>query len=141
VWKRWVPVAADVTPWTGGTVTFRFLTTGNDAWGWTMWGSPAVYQSTNSCLTLNTWAPLHPGNRKDKLLVIVCLFEGATKWGRGNTPGQDPSNRASFLSASVCSHPRFFTSLSSNKNVALESIHLGFRTRAVWQSMSKMLGS
>jgi hypothetical protein len=41
-------VTADVTPWTGGTVTFRFLTTGNDARGWTMWGSPAGNQSTTT---------------------------------------------------------------------------------------------
>jgi hypothetical protein len=35
----------DVTPWSGSTVAFQFLTTGNDVWGWTIWGSPAVYQS------------------------------------------------------------------------------------------------
>ena len=38
----------DVTPWAGSTVTFKFLTTGNDIWGWTTWGSPAVYQSTTA---------------------------------------------------------------------------------------------
>jgi len=36
----------DVTLWAGGTVTFQFLTTGNDVWGWKTWGSLAVYQST-----------------------------------------------------------------------------------------------
>lgn len=46
VWKRWVPLMVDITPWAGSTVTFQFLTTGNDVWGWTTWGSPAVYQST-----------------------------------------------------------------------------------------------
>jgi hypothetical protein len=48
VWKRWVPLMVDVTPWAGSTVTFQFLTTGNDEWGWTTWGSPAVYQSTTA---------------------------------------------------------------------------------------------
>jgi F5/8 type C domain len=46
VWKRWVPIMVDVTPWAGRTVTIQFRTTGNDVWGWTTWGSPAVYQST-----------------------------------------------------------------------------------------------
>lgn len=36
----------DVTLWSGSTVTVQFLTTGNDVWGWTTWGSPAVYRST-----------------------------------------------------------------------------------------------
>jgi hypothetical protein len=45
----------DVTPWAGGTVIFQFLTTGNDIWGWTTWGSPAVYQLTtrNNNFALN----------------------------------------------------------------------------------------
>jgi hypothetical protein len=93
--------------------------------------APQIYisgRTSENCITLNTWAPLYPGNWKDKLLVFLCLFEGAFKWGRGNTPGQDPSsliarNSASFLSASVRSHPRFFTSLSPNENVALESTY------------------
>ena len=36
----------DVTFWAGRTVTFQFLTTGNDIWGWTTWGPPAVFVST-----------------------------------------------------------------------------------------------
>ena len=46
VWKRWVPIMVDVTSWAGEDVTFQFLTTGNDQWGWTIWGAPAVYSST-----------------------------------------------------------------------------------------------
>lgn len=46
VWKRWVPIMVDVTPWAGSTVTMELLTTGNSTWGWTIWGSPAIYQST-----------------------------------------------------------------------------------------------
>ena len=47
VWKRWVPLMVDVTPWAGSTVTMELLTTGNSIWGWTTWGSPAIYQSTS----------------------------------------------------------------------------------------------
>jgi hypothetical protein len=47
VWKRWVPLMVDVTPWAGSTVTMELLTTGNSTWGWTTWGSPAIYQSTS----------------------------------------------------------------------------------------------
>ena len=46
VWKRWVPIMVDVTLWAGSTVTMQLLTTGNSEWGWTTWGSPAIYQST-----------------------------------------------------------------------------------------------
>jgi len=35
----------DVTEWAGSTVTLELLTTGNDVWGWTIWGSPAIYQT------------------------------------------------------------------------------------------------
>ena len=46
VWKRWVPIMVDVTFWAGETVTVDLITTGNDTWGWTMWGSPSVYLTT-----------------------------------------------------------------------------------------------
>ena len=48
VWKRWVPIMVDVTEWAGSTVTLQLLTTGNETWGWTIWGSPAIYISTTS---------------------------------------------------------------------------------------------
>jgi hypothetical protein len=46
VWKRWVPLMVDITAWAGSTVTLELLTTGNETWGWTTWGSPAIYQTT-----------------------------------------------------------------------------------------------
>jgi hypothetical protein len=53
VWKRWVPIMVDVTPWAGSTVTMQLLTTGNSTWGWTTWGSPAIYQlATDNNLAL-----------------------------------------------------------------------------------------
>lgn len=48
VWNRWVPIMVDITPWSGSTVTMQLLTTGNDVWGWTTWGSPAIYRSTTT---------------------------------------------------------------------------------------------
>ncbi|KEF63143.1 uncharacterized protein A1O9_01119 [Exophiala aquamarina CBS 119918] len=53
-WKRWVPMMVDVTPWAGQQVTLTLTTTGSDTYGWTMWGSPAIYQSssTNNNLAL-----------------------------------------------------------------------------------------
>jgi F5/8 type C domain len=48
----------DVTPWSGSTVTFQFLTTGNDFWGWTTWGSPAVYQSNTVNINLAVGKPV-----------------------------------------------------------------------------------
>ena len=48
IWKRWVPIMVDVTAWEGQIVQFSFLTTGNNIWGWTMWGSPAIYASTTA---------------------------------------------------------------------------------------------
>ncbi|ERS98526.1 uncharacterized protein SPSK_05994 [Sporothrix schenckii 1099-18] len=44
-WKHWLPVLADVTAWAGQTVSFTLSTTGNDVYGWTQWGSPALYQT------------------------------------------------------------------------------------------------
>lgn len=46
-WKRWHPVMIDVTAWAGTTATFTFTTTGNSYYGWTQWGSPAIYRSTS----------------------------------------------------------------------------------------------
>ncbi|KAH6662473.1 hypothetical protein B0J14DRAFT_662668 [Halenospora varia] len=51
-WKRWVPMMVDVTPWAGQTVTVQFLTTGNAFYGWTTWGSPAIYQSSDNNLAI-----------------------------------------------------------------------------------------
>lgn len=45
VWKRWVPIMVDVSPWAGQSVTIELLTTGNIQWGWTIWGSLAIYQT------------------------------------------------------------------------------------------------
>lgn len=45
VWKRWLPAMVDVTPWAGSTVTFAFTTTGENYYGWTTWGAPAIYAS------------------------------------------------------------------------------------------------
>jgi hypothetical protein len=45
VWKRWVPIMVDVTDWAGSEISLQLSTTGNDVWGWTIWGSPAIYQS------------------------------------------------------------------------------------------------
>ncbi|CAK7231829.1 hypothetical protein SBRCBS47491_008062 [Sporothrix bragantina] len=42
-WKHWMPVLADISAWAGQTVTFTLTTTGNDYYGWTQWGSPAIY--------------------------------------------------------------------------------------------------
>jgi len=53
-----LPVQLPQTPWAGSTVTFQFLTTGNDVWGWTTWGSPAVYASTNENNNLALGAPV-----------------------------------------------------------------------------------
>lgn len=36
----------DVTAWAGSSVSVQLLTTGNEVWGWTTWGSPAIYAST-----------------------------------------------------------------------------------------------
>ena len=48
VWKRWVPIMVDVTFWAGTPVTLTLTTTGNDVWGWTTWGSPAIYSSSGN---------------------------------------------------------------------------------------------
>ncbi|CAK7214585.1 hypothetical protein SEUCBS140593_002231 [Sporothrix eucalyptigena] len=42
-WKHWMPVLSDVTAWAGQTITFTLTTTGNSYYGWTQWGSPAIY--------------------------------------------------------------------------------------------------
>ena len=46
IWKHWVPAMIDVTPWAGSDVTIVLETSGNDAYGWTQWGAPAIYLST-----------------------------------------------------------------------------------------------
>ena len=48
IWKRWVPIMVDVTAWAGNEVTIVLETTGNDYYGWTQWGAPAIYLSTSS---------------------------------------------------------------------------------------------
>jgi len=48
VWNRWVPIMIDITAWAGSTVTLEFHTTGNPTYGNTIWGSPAIYQSTTT---------------------------------------------------------------------------------------------
>jgi hypothetical protein len=47
VWKRWVPIMVDVSFWAGETITLQLHTTGNAVFGYAMWGSPAIYQSTS----------------------------------------------------------------------------------------------
>jgi hypothetical protein len=42
-WKRWVPMMVDVTWWAGQEVTLTLTTSGNNIYGWTTWGAPAIY--------------------------------------------------------------------------------------------------
>ncbi|KAH8594450.1 hypothetical protein B0O99DRAFT_711793 [Bisporella sp. PMI_857] len=46
LWKRWVPIMVDVTDWAGQTISLTLHTTGNTRYGWTIWGSPAIYLAT-----------------------------------------------------------------------------------------------
>jgi hypothetical protein len=42
-WKRWIPMMVDVTFWAGQEVTLTLTTLGNEFYGWTTWGAPAIY--------------------------------------------------------------------------------------------------
>jgi hypothetical protein len=57
-WKRWTPAMVDVTPWAGSTVTITFTTTGSSIYGWTVWGSPAIYATTASQNNLAAGKPV-----------------------------------------------------------------------------------
>ncbi|KAF7546565.1 hypothetical protein G7046_g9265 [Stylonectria norvegica] len=46
-WKRWLPIMVDVTHWAGADVTIELSTSGSSTYGWTQWGSPAIYASVN----------------------------------------------------------------------------------------------
>ena len=52
IWKHWVPVMVDVTAWAGEDVTIILTTSGQATYGWTQWGAPAVYQTTDETINL-----------------------------------------------------------------------------------------
>lgn len=46
IWKHWLPSLTDITRWAGQEVTIALATSGNEYYGWTQWGAPAIYKST-----------------------------------------------------------------------------------------------
>ncbi|KAF4631756.1 hypothetical protein G7Y89_g6374 [Cudoniella acicularis] len=93
VWKRWVPMMVDVTAWAGQTITFDLLTTGNQEWGWTTWGAPAVYVTDDNNLAL----------RKS---VNVSSTDGAASgWGAATLTDGNFDGTDGRLGWSSVSHP------------------------------------
>lgn len=67
VWKRWVPIMVDISFWAGQEITLQLRTTGNPSFGNTLWGSPAIYQSTTD---------IHDGHFSLGAKVMVGSEEG-----------------------------------------------------------------
>jgi hypothetical protein len=86
----------DVTFWAGRTVTFQFLTTGNDVWGWTT-GSPTVYFSTtrNNNLALGGAVSVSSGDREDAGWDPTYLTDGNIDGGTNGRIGWSPVSHSS----------------------------------------------
>ncbi|KAG9245323.1 hypothetical protein BJ878DRAFT_479336 [Calycina marina] len=53
VWNHWTPIMVDITDWSGQSISLTLTTRGNDQYGWTMWGSPAIYLASRETASIS----------------------------------------------------------------------------------------
>jgi len=56
IWNHWTPIMVDVTDWAGQSISFALCTRGNTQYGWTMWGSPAIYLASKDTSSISAAA-------------------------------------------------------------------------------------
>jgi hypothetical protein len=97
LWKRWLPVMVDVTPWAGGAVTVTVTTTGNDYYGWTQWGSPAIYASSsiNNNLALNQLVTVSSSDGEGAGWNTSYLTDGNIEGGTSDRNGWSSNSHSS----------------------------------------------